>query len=121
LPTFCLPFPPSSNSLFRNAPKPNMKRPKSKQYLQWFVTAGWELRFQAVQQTKGPVKLTYELQNDAVGPNRRWDYANREKAVTDLLVQHSIIERDDRFIVKELTVKGTDEPVGVRITITPYP
>jgi Holliday junction resolvase RusA-like endonuclease len=97
-----------------------MKRPKSKQYLQWFVTAGWELRFQAVPQTKGPVKLTYELQNDAVGPNRRWDYANREKAVTDLLVQHSIIERDDRFIVKELTVKGIDEPVGVRVTITPY-
>jgi Holliday junction resolvase RusA-like endonuclease len=116
---FCLPFPPSVNSLYRNAPKPHMKRPKTKRYLEWITEAGWELKAQRVIPTRGPVKLTYELYNNAKGL-RKWDYANREKAVTDLLVEHGIIEADHRLIVKELTVKGTDEIVGVRVTITPY-
>jgi len=66
---------------------------------------------------KGPVKLTCELQNDARGPNKLWDYANREKAPVDLLVAHGIIEADHRGIVKEITCKGTDDPVGIRISI----
>jgi hypothetical protein len=69
---------------------------------------------------RGPVKLLYELQNDARG-QRLWDYANREKAVTDLLVTHGIIEADHRLIVKSVTSCGTDLPVGVRVTIEPYP
>lgn len=68
---------------------------------------------------RGPVKLTYELQDDARGA-RLWDYANREKAVTDLLVEHGIIEADHRQIVKELAIKGTAETVGVRVTIEPH-
>ena len=117
---FTLPFPPSANSLFRNAPKPHMKRPKSKRYLEWITEAGWQLKIQRVLPTRGPVKLTYELYNEAKGASRLWDYANREKAVTDLLVEHGIIEADHRLIVRELTVKGTDDPVGIRITVTPY-
>ena len=115
--SFNLPFPPSANSLFRNAPKPHMKRPKTKQYLEWLQSAGWELKIQKVIPVRGPVKLLYELQNDAKGPNRLWDYANREKAVTDLLVEHGIIEADHRLIVKAVTCCGIDLPVGVRITI----
>ena len=68
---------------------------------------------------RGPVKLTYELQDDARGM-RLWDYANREKAVTDLLVEHGIIEADHRLIVKELTIRGTDQIVGIEVTITPH-
>lgn len=67
---------------------------------------------------RGPVKLIYELQNDAKGASL-WDYTNREKAVTDLLVEHGIIEADHRLIVKEVSCKGTDDRVGVRITIEP--
>ena len=116
---FNLPFPPSTNGLFRNAPKPNMGRPRTKQYLAWLTEAGWALKSQRVSPIIGPVKLTYELQNDARG-ERLWDYANREKAVTDLLVEHQIIKADHRLIVKEVLCKGIDEPVGVRVTITPY-
>ncbi len=117
--TFTLPFPPSTNNLYRNAPKPHMKRPKTKGYLAWIVEAGWELKIQKVIPLRGPVKLTYELQNDAKGLSL-WDYANREKAVTDLLVEHGIIEADHRLIVKEVSCKGTDDLVGVRVIITPY-
>ena len=116
---FCLDFPPSSNSLFRNAPKPYMKRPKTKGYLSWLQEAGWQLKIQRVSAVKGPVQLTYELYNAARGPNKLWDYQNREKAVSDLLVEHGIIEADHRLIVKEVLCKGTDDPVGVRVTIEP--
>ena len=116
---FTLPFPPSANNLYRNAPKPHMKRPKTKAYLAWIVEAGWELKIQKVVPVRGPVKLTYELQNDAKGLSL-WDYANREKATTDLLVEHGIIEADHRLIVKEVSCKGTDDLVGIRVTITPY-
>ena len=118
--TFTLPFPPSTNNLYRNAPKPHMKRPKTAGYLAWITEAGWQLKIQKVVPVRGPVKLTYELQNDAKGPSKLWDYANREKAVTDLLVEHGIIEADHRLIVKEVSCKGTDDPVGIRITIEPY-
>jgi len=97
-----------------------MKRPKTKRYLKWITEAGWQLKIQRVLPTRGPVKLTYELYNEAKGASNLWDYANREKAVTDLLVEHGIIEADHRLIVKELTVKGTDDPIGIRITILPY-
>jgi len=96
-----------------------MKRPRTKRYLEWLHTAGWELKAQRVWPTRGPVELTYELQNDAKGASL-WDYANREKAVTDLLVEHGIIEADHRLIVKKVTVMGTDEPVGIRVTVLPY-
>lgn len=117
--TFNLPFPPSSNSLFKNS-SGRGKRPRTAPYLEWIIAAGWELKLQRVCPQLGPVKLTYELQNDARG-QALWDYANREKATTDLLVAHGIIEADHRQIVKELSVKGTDEPVGVRITIEKVP
>lgn len=117
--TFNLPFPPSVNSLYRNAPKPHMKRPKTKRYLAWQQEAGWELKTQRVIPVRGEVKLTYELQNNAKGASK-WDYANREKAVTDLLVEHGIIEADHRLIVKSVTCCGTDDIVGVRVTIEPY-
>lgn len=77
------------------------------------------LKSQKVPKIIGPVKLLYELQSDAMG-NVLWDYANREKAVTDLLVSHGVIEADHRLIVKEVTVRGCDQPVGVRITVLPY-
>ena len=113
---FTLPFPPSSNSLFRNAPKPHMKRPKTKGYLSWLQSAGWQLKIQRVSAVKGPVKLTYELYNSARGPNKLWDYANREKACTDLLVEHGIIEADSQKCLRRLVMEWADIN-GIRITI----
>jgi Holliday junction resolvase RusA-like endonuclease len=118
--TFNLPFPPSSNTLFRNAAGRG-KRIKTARYSEWITEAGWQIKSQRVLPIAGPVKLTYELQNDARGPNKLWDYENRCKATTDLLVEHGIIQADHRLIAKELTVKGTDDKVGVRITIEPLP
>ena len=95
-----------------------MKRPRTKRYQEWVIEAGWQLKIQKVLPQRGPVKLTYELQNDAKGISL-WDYANREKAVTDLLVEHGIIEADHRLIVKEVSIKGTDDRIGIRVTIEP--
>lgn len=115
---FTLKFPPSSNGLFRNN-SGRGKRPKTSTYLKWCTEAGWQLKEQRVKPVPGPVELLYELQNDGSG-NRLWDYANREKAVTDLLVENGIIEADHRLILKKVTCCGTNDSVGVRITITPY-
>jgi len=115
---FCLPFPPSSNTLFRNGGFKG-KRPKTKRYLEWIVEAGWRLKELHVKPISGPVKIIYELQNDARG-NALWDYANREKAVTDLLVEHGIIEADHRLILKSVECRGSDEIEGVSITITQW-
>ncbi len=117
---FYLPFPPTVNQLYRNPPRPHMKRPKTKQYLSWIKEAGVELAMQRIKPIRGPVRIVYELQDDASGKNVLWDYANREKALTDLLVEHRIIEADHRKIVKELTVRGTKNKIGVRVMIEPY-
>lgn len=119
--SFTLSFPPSSNSLFRNnsSKKGFGKRHKTSTYLKWITEAGWQLKEQRVIPLRGAVELLYELQNDASG-KRLWDYTNREKAVTDLLVEHGIIEADHRLILKKVTCCGTDDQVGVRVTITPF-
>jgi len=43
---------------------------------------------------------------------------NLEKAATDLLVEHGIIEADDNSVVREIRLKWSDIE-GMRVTITP--
>ena len=111
--TLTLPkIPPSVNNLFINVGK---RRIVSQRYDEWRQLAGWELQRQRPEKVTGPVRLSYEFGE----PDRRKrDLGNLEKAATDLLVAHGVIEADDNSVVREIRL--TWAPVeGVRITIEP--
>lgn len=108
---FTLPFPPSVNGLFINT---RHGRARSSKYDQWVQEAGWELKRQRPSKFKGPVVLFYNLQE--VRDKRKRDLGNLEKAVTDLLVTHQVIEADDSTIVREIHMCW-DDTVGYGIRV----
>ena len=109
-----LPFPISVNAMFADG---KTRRHKSQRYCDWILEAGYALNKQRVIPVRGPVKLTYEVQDGKDG--RRRDIGNLEKGCTDLLVEHGIIEADHDLIVRELSMVWNREVKGVRVTITP--
>ncbi len=113
-----LPMPPSTNNLFFNArPSPSAGwggRTRTPEYVAWVKEAGTILASQRPPQVLGKVSLLIEVQEPET--KRRQDVANREKAVTDLLVTHRVIEGDDQRFVREITMRWA--PVdGVRATV----
>jgi crossover junction endodeoxyribonuclease RusA len=109
-----LPKPPTSNNLFINGARSG--RVKSAQYRAWIKEAGWRLAEQRPPLMAGKVAILIEVEEPKTA--RRQDVANREKAVTDLLVSHRVIQGDDQRFVRELTMRWA--PVdGVRITVKP--
>lgn len=112
---FTLPMPPSTNNLFINVTK---GRIKSQKYAEWIMEAGYLLNAQAARlgRVQGPVKLEYEIGET---DKRRKDVGNFEKAATDLLVSHGIIEADDSRIVREINLRWCKHVQGIQITITP--
>lgn len=109
--TLSLPWPPSVNNLFINTKR---GRIRSQKYDEWIQLAGWELQKQKAPRITGPVSLSY-----AFGPpdKRKRDLGNLEKAPTDLLVSHGVIEADHGHIVKEIRLSwGNVE--GVKVTIS---
>lgn len=112
--TFSLPYPPSVNGLWANSKSGG--RYRTQRYDEWILEAGWELKRQHPTKLKGPVQLDYVFQ-DAIDKRKR-DLGNLEKATTDLLVEHRIIEADDHTIVRRINLAwGPVE--GVQITISP--
>ncbi len=111
--TFDLPMPPSVNALFGTNWK-TKRRFASKAYEQWQARAGEVLRSQyaafGAPGVHAPVKLTIKL-----GVNYQSDIANREKALTDLLVAH-IDMPDDRYI-DVLHIERDQSIEGARVTI----
>ena len=104
-----LPMPPSVNQLYANRKGGRMK---TKKYSDWIYSAGWALEEQGLLSIKGDVEVYYYF-----GPRcRKSDVFNREKAISDLLVSHRVIE-DDRKIVKG-TVAWADIE-GCRVEIWP--
>lgn len=111
--SFTLPFPPSCNGLWANS---KSGRFRTQRYDEWILEAGWELKRQHPAKFKGPVCLDYVFQD--AKDNRKRDLGNLEKATTDLLVEHRIIEADDHTIVRRINLAwGPVE--GVQITISP--
>lgn len=108
-----LPMPPSTNNLFVNFGR---GRRRSEQYNRWIHEAGWRLANQRPPLMAGKVILLFEVEEPKTA--HRQDVANREKAVTDLLVSHRVIQGDDQRFVRELTMRWA--PVeGVRVTVRP--
>jgi Holliday junction resolvase RusA-like endonuclease len=107
-----LPMPPTTNNLFAGNGK---RRYRTKEYIAWIECAGWKLASQRAPQIKGRVAILIELAEPA--PNVRNDCANREKAVTDLLVTHGIIQGDDQRYVRENCQRWVEGIDGARVTI----
>ena len=102
-----LPKPPSSNGLFLNLKRGG--RAKTEQYKAWIAWAGHELNRQASEKVSGPIRVRIIVDKG------RADLANLEKATTDLLVRHKLID-DDRNVV-ELFMKHS-ETMGDKCSVT---
>ena len=108
------PFPPSTNNLFINVAK---GRIPSARYADWKQNAGWSLKAQRPKSIKGPVVLRYQFQEGQ--DKRKRDIGNLEKAPTDLLVEHGVIEGDDNTIVRAITMCWSKHINGARVEIIP--
>lgn len=113
--TFILPLPPSVNGLWANSKHGG--RFRTQRYDSWIYEAGAEIMRQRPKKHIGPVVLSYEVEEPA--GKRKFDLGNREKALTDLLVSHGIIQADDNTIVREIKLKWAPDISGVRVTILP--
>ena len=108
------PFPPSTNNLFINVAK---GRIPSARYADWKQDAGWALKAQRPKSIKGPVVLRYQFQEGQ--DRRKRDIGNLEKASTDLLVEHGVIEADDNTIVRGISMFWSKHITGARVEIIP--
>ena len=111
--TFLLPFPPSVNALTRNIP--GRGRVKTKAYRAWIMEAGLRLNLQKPKRMAGLVRLSIR----AVKPDRRRrDLGNLEKAVSDLLVAHRVI--DDDSLIQSISMQWwtSDNMTGISATLT---
>jgi Holliday junction resolvase RusA-like endonuclease len=106
-----LPMPPTTNNLFCGNGK---LRYKSSEYKSWVRNAGNCLNAQRPPLMAGKVTILIEVEEPKT--KIRQDVANREKAVTDLLVSHRVIQGDDQRFVRELVLRWA-QVEGVRVTI----
>jgi Holliday junction resolvase RusA-like endonuclease len=107
-----LPFPISVNAMFADG---KTRRIKSQRYAEWVIEAGWELKRQRPIPVRGQVAIHYEFEEQP--DKRKRDAFNFEKGVTDLLVQHGVIEADDNTILRKGSVEWSRDVKGVRVTI----
>ena len=82
-----LPFPPPSNNLFVNIKR---GRAKSQRYKDWISIASTRIK-DSHRQAIGPYSMTILLRRP---DKRKRDIANLEKAVSDLLVSHGVLQDD---------------------------
>ena len=95
-----LPYPPSTNQLYRTAgygrDGKRRGRIKTQRYLTWLRAAGNEVLAQRQKPLRGPVVLAINVR---APDKRRRDISNLIKAVEDLLVEHGLIQ-DDSNVAK---------------------
>lgn len=83
-----LPMPPSTNGLYRNSGK---KRFKTRRYRTWLNAAGHDVTQQPCQRHLGHYSISvYICPRD----KRKRDVDNHLKAISDLLVEHRLVEDD---------------------------
>ena len=110
--TFLLPWPVSTNGLWRAFRGRNILSEPARK---WAKAAAMELMIQKARPIKGPVSILIEL---CPPTKRAFDIDNRLKAPIDLLVRNNVIESDDDSIVREVIAR-IGSHIGARITITP--
>ena len=102
---------PTTNNLFAGNGK---RRYRTKEYEAWAKEAGWVLASQRPAKAIGAVSVLIEV--SLRESTDSWDLANREKATMDLLVEHKIIQGDNRPYVRKLAMEWADVD-GIRVTI----
>ena len=108
--TLTLPFPVTTNSLYRNVP--GRGRVKTERHRTWRQAAGWDLEQQKPPRVEGPISLEIAV----CRPDRRKrDISNLIKCVEDLLVDHGVIEDDS--LVHDLRIHWQPGIEGARVTI----
>lgn len=109
--TLTLPFPPTLNNLYRNAP--GKGRVKSASYKQWLTEAAWLVR----QQRPRPVVGSYRLTIVVDRPDRRArDIDNLTKATSDLLKASGVIEDDSKAQSVTIAWAWSDPLPGGKLT-----
>lgn len=108
--TLKLPFPPSVNAMYFNLP--GKGRVKTGGYHAWIKEGGMDLLAQRVRRLDGPVRVEITLDD-----RRSGDADNRTKAVLDLLVAHGVIDKDDKSIVRSVSI-GWGNVDGALVTIS---
>lgn len=104
---FRLPFPPSVNNLFPG----KARRYPSKEYKAWKIEAAWTLKQQRIAPIRERVIILIYLDD-----KRQGDCANREKAVTDVLVACGVLQGDQKNYVKGVYT-GWEECPDCRVVI----
>ena len=94
-----LPWPPSTNSLWRAFKGRNVM---SARYRAWITEATRAIGEQQTPYISGPVKVALEFSPPT---KRSFDLDNYCKAVLDMLCHANVIEADDKDIVTEITLK----------------
>jgi Holliday junction resolvase RusA-like endonuclease len=104
-----LPFPPSTNALWKKG-RTGMYRSPS--YKTWLNGAGWKLNEQHPGCVRGDyaIRITLERKD-----RKRRDADNFVKAVSDLLVTHGVIE-DDSF-AEMVTIRWSPKVSGCRVVV----
>ena len=111
--TVTLPFPPSVNALYRNAP--GRGRAKTQRYHQWTTQAAWEAKIQRAGKVKGP----YALYIVACRPDaRKRDLDNLAKPLSDALKTAGIIEDDSLCARLEMSWGAPGKTVLVTVIST---
>jgi crossover junction endodeoxyribonuclease RusA len=77
---------------------------KSKRYMNWERTAGWELAIQRPARITGPVTVVISAGRP---DRRRRDIDNLAKSLLDLLVAHRVM--DDDSLVRSVTSRWDDQ------------
>lgn len=110
---FLLPMPPSVNNLFATDKRRHTRYP-TPAYKAWKAAAGDALGYQyaayGAPAVHRPVELRIQL-----GLNYQSDIANREKALTDLLVDRLDMP-DDRYI-ERIVIERTPGLKGALVTV----
>ena len=106
-----LPFPPSVNAIWR---KWRGGVYRSDRYKAWSQEAGQELMVQRPGKTKGIYDLTLQFRRKDA---RRIDIGNLEKPVSDLLVEHGVIEDDS--LARRITLEWVPDGPPCRAIVEP--
>lgn len=105
-----LPYPVSTNALWMSSGTTG-RIIKSPRYATWFRAAGNELSLQR----PGRIEGKYSLEVLVERKSGRRDIDNTIKSLSDLLVEHQVVEDDS--LAQRVTIEWSDTARGVWVTI----
>ncbi len=73
------------------------------------------LKAQRQSPVSGPVQIEYQ-----VSEKTKADLGNLEKAATDLLVTHGMIDGDDPAVVKRIVMAWSNDVPALRVRVRPW-